>query len=265
MSFSFKTVMIPVDFSRNTEVAIKKAIEFADENSAQFYLLHIGSSRPFFSHVDRTGKSPQEKMSEWKQAVEEAFPHIQVRFLVLSRIPVLDGIVEKAIDWQPDLIVIGKSAGRSWFSFLRKVSSGELVRKANAAVLTVRPGSLHHRIRTVVVPVLEEVSQPKKEAIAALCKKSRLKVHLVTFSDEKTKLTGASALIRLYQWLKETLHCPVEYAVLQATNKTKALLLYAEKMEADVLLADLETKNGGLNRHLTDMLSPFSKMQVLAV
>ena len=61
---------------------------FADENAAQFYLLHIESSRPFFSLVGRTGKSPHEKMREWKQAVEEAFPHIQVRFLVLSRIAV---------------------------------------------------------------------------------------------------------------------------------------------------------------------------------
>jgi nucleotide-binding universal stress UspA family protein len=260
--------MIPVDFSRNTEVAIKKAIEFADENAAQFYLLHIeSSSRPFFSFVDRSGKSPHEMMREWKQAVEEAFPHIKVRFLVLPGIAVLNGIIKKALDWQPDLIVIGKSGGRSWVSFLQKVSPGELARKAHAAVLTVRPGSLHHRTRTVVVPVIEEVSQPKKEAIAALCKKSRLKVHLVTFSDEKTKLPGASALIRLYQWLKESLHCPVEYAVLPAANKTKALLLYAEMMEADVLLADLrlETKNGGLSRRLTDMLSPVSKMQVLAV
>ena len=78
---------------------------------------------------------------------------------------------------------------------------------------------------------------------------------------------NASALLQVYQWLKTSIHCPVEYAVLQGHNKAKAILAYAEKINADILLVhpETETKIGWLNKQISDVLPPASKMQVLAI
>jgi hypothetical protein len=45
------------------------------------------------------------------------------------------------------------------------------------------------------------------------------------------------------------------------------LMLFAEKINADVLLLDTssETKVGWMNRHISDILEPGSKVQVLAL
>jgi hypothetical protein len=59
----------------------------------------------------------------------------------------------------------------------------------------------------------------------------------------------------------------VEYAALYGSNKAKAILKYAEKVNADMLLVypEVETKIGWLNTHISDVLPPASKVQVLAV
>ena len=41
MSKAFDNILIPVDFSINTEIAVKKAIELTEENNAVIHLLHV--------------------------------------------------------------------------------------------------------------------------------------------------------------------------------------------------------------------------------
>ena len=41
MQSGFKTILIPVDFTINTEIAVKKALEVADINEATIHLLHV--------------------------------------------------------------------------------------------------------------------------------------------------------------------------------------------------------------------------------
>jgi hypothetical protein len=96
-----------------------------------------------------------------------------------------------------------------------------------------------------------------------------LSVHLVTFVDEKNAPSefSASSLLQVFQWLKAKLHCPVEYAVVHGANKAKAILQYAEKKDADILLVypKKETQLSWWNQHIPDVLPPNSKVQVLAL
>ena len=45
MYASFKTILIPVDFSVNTNVAVKKTLEIIGSDEATVYLLHICAAR----------------------------------------------------------------------------------------------------------------------------------------------------------------------------------------------------------------------------
>jgi len=51
----FKTVLILIDFTTNTEVAICKALEIANAEDVTIHLLHV--CKPFFNNVnlERTG------------------------------------------------------------------------------------------------------------------------------------------------------------------------------------------------------------------
>jgi hypothetical protein len=119
------------------------------------------------------------------------------------------------------------------------------------------------------VPIADTIPDIKIHALELLCKKTRLNIHLVTFVDAKNIPSefSASALLQVYQSLKTKLHCPVEYAVMHGPNKAKAILQYAEKNNADILLVypKKETQLSWWNQHISDVLPSTSKVKVLAV
>ena len=261
MSFSFKTILVPVDFSINTDVAISKAIEIGDKDATTLHLLHVAAQE--------SDEAALEQLNELKINIGKNATNVNVFTWLQQSSSVQQGIADKAKNLNADLIVIGKSSTHSWFPFLKTVASSDLVELSGTAVFTVKPGALHNAIKTVVVPVAEDLPEQKMQAILALCKKGKIKVHLVTFMNDENIASefSAAALLKFYQWLKDSVHCTVEYAVLHGSNKVKAVLLYAEKIEADILLVHptSETKIGWMNRHISDVLSPDSKVQVLAV
>ena len=280
MHFSFKTILVPVDFSINTEVAINKALEVADKEGATIHLMHVlrdtlswpplQNNKKLHEPVTKTAVPSTEQMiAEWKSTIQETNPHLRVCCWTLPPSSIQQSIEKKAEKLKADLIVIGKKNNHSWFPFLNTVLSGDLAKTTGCAVLTVKPGSLHNKIKTLVVPVSEDLPRHKMEAMAALCKMKRLKVHLISFMNEDNVpvQVSSSALLKVYQWLKDTLHCQVEYTVLDTDHKARALLLYAEKVHADMLLVNpvSETRIGWMNRHISDVLSPRSRVQVLTI
>lgn len=277
MNFSFKTILIPVDFSINSEVAISKALELA-KTDANFHLLHVVNDLADMNiakaEAMASGKfiDPAEAnnmLNQWKDCIKDVLPSAQVCTWISASPSIQNAISKKAKEIGADLIVIGKNSNHTWLPFLNTVLPVEIAEAANAAVLTVKPGSLHNKIKTVVVPVTDEMPQHKMEVIAMLCKKDRIKVYLVTFinGSQMQEQFSASPLLKTYQWLKSVLHCQVEYSVLHGYNKAKAVLAYAEKTGADILLLNpkSETKIGWPNRHISDALPSQSKVQVLTV
>jgi hypothetical protein len=216
-----------------------------------------------------TEEECRQKLEGWKTIIQKSKGNIEAGIHILHGGTVQKMISETAAMIHPDLIVIGKNSNHSWFPFLNKVGSNELVKITGYPVLTVKPGALNNRIRSLVVPIAGEVPSEKMDVIRAIVKNCSLKIHLVTFMGEDTgpDSFSASSLLQVYQWLKSYVRCPVEYAVLHGNNKAKALLSYAEKINADVLLVNpqSETRIGWFNRQISDVLPAGSKMQVLAV
>jgi nucleotide-binding universal stress UspA family protein len=276
MDQSFKTILVPVDFSINTEVAVRKALEVVDKFRGNIHLMHVTPQMKSNlitvvkkSYRDEPKLPAEQLLLEWKRTIKDSIPTINVGISLEHHSSIQMSIEKKALQLKADLVVVGKKSNHFWLPFLNTVLPNELCEVTGSAVLTVKPGSLHNKIRTLVVPITTEVPRSKMDAIAALSRKTSLKVYLVTFSNENNIPAdfSASALLKVYQWLKESIHCQVEYSVLHGSNKAKALMLFAEKINADVLLLDTssETKVGWMNRHISDILELGSKVQVLAL
>ena len=271
MQSGFKTILIPVDFTINTEIAVKKALEVADINEATIHLLHVLQENNSLVKDQTNGwmghTSALEKLTQWKNTIEETLPMLDVCYWI--QYGQVQSIIEKkASEIDADLIVIGKQHSHYWFPFLNTVVPSDLSSSSGAAILTAKRGSLHHKIKTIVVPIAEVVPYNKMEIISTLCKRTSIRIHLVAFAGEEIYHDNpTSPLLKVYQWLKTTVHCPVEYALLPAGNRAKAILNYAEKIDADILLLqqDSETKIGWPNKQLPDILPADSKMQVITV
>jgi nucleotide-binding universal stress UspA family protein len=279
MHETYNNILVPVDFTSNTELGVSRAVQLADEG-AYIHLLHVinpgtvgralGMGR-FLGFEQNYGERNglHEQLREWKWIIEDSIKNISVSTWMVYGGTVQGAIEMKAKQVSADLIVIGKTSNHSWFPFLNTVFPGKIVRKTGIPVLAVKPGSMESKIRRVIVPIASERPGNKLDAVLNICKKFRISVHLVTFTKNRSEPTdfSTSNLLQAYQSFKASKCTQVTYDVLVGRNKAEALVQYAEKMEADLLLLHpgSETKVGWINKHISDVLPADSRIQLLIV
>lgn len=264
--------MIPVDFTVSSEVAIRKGAELADKGAA-IYLLHVQKyTLPGLKGEENVADFNyiiEQRLNRLKDKIEESENGIIVFNLIMSEDSIQRAIEKRAGELAIDLIIIGKNSHHSWFPFLNTVLPSRIAQKTGISVLTVKPGATYNKKnKTMVVPVTNGTIKHKMEIIAAICGKFKVKIHLVTFINRENESAGFSAfsMLQMYQWL-QSIHCPVEYIVLREANKAKAILTYAERINADIIVVhpESETKIGWPNKHISDVLPSASRVQVFTV
>ena len=279
MGRHFHSILVPVDFTMNTQVAISKALELAREDSTVhlFNVLQRGLHqrvRHFFTgftrkQINREMLDATRRMNELKDALEKEGRGIKFLTSVCDGDSVQDAVVRKAMRISAGLVVIGKHSHHSRFPFLNTVVPNEIAGATGIPVLTAKPGSLHTPIRTVVMPVGIRFPSSKLELLEALRAVSALQVKLVVFLEEEADAAfSKQSLLNTFRTLKSYSTNPVNYEVLKGRNKAKALLAYCREVGADVLVVHpgAETRVGvWTNSHIADVLPASSKTQVLAV
>ncbi len=266
----FKKILIPVDFSINTEVAVKKAVEFA-ERGTNIYLLHVrgGVGLPVFGKNTNNVTKPENKLNEWKNTIIESGNSSNVFSIIINDRSVQTAIVNTAKKLNADLVIIGKNSNHKWLSFLNTVIPSKIAKETGSVVLTLKPGGIYNKVKTVIVPITNENAFKKADIIQAICKRGPVKIQLLAFlnDDEKREDYYAAVILKLYQSLKTSLNCQVEYEIVRKASKARTILDYAKKYNADILVVnpETETKVGWPNKYLSDLLPVDSKLQVWAV
>ena len=268
-----------MDFSVNTEVAVKKAIELVQPSGTVIHLLHVSSPQNSWNRIlSRNGRSNIEKekcdtealrkLKEWKIAIELTIPQTTVKICMKDG-AVQAKINQVAIQVNAQLIIIAKKRTPDFFGLSRSVYPNRLAKSSTCPVLTIRRGSMQNKIKTIVVPVRSFIPYRKIELAIEFAKKDRAKIHVVTLQRKMAAWnTERNHLIETYRLLKSKLTNAVEYHILNGTNLPKATLEYATYIGADMILANpcSETKITVLTgRHMNDSLSASSKLQILSV
>ncbi len=270
MATAFNQILIPIDFSLNTEIAVKKAIGLIDGKEGCMHLLHIVKPGTSAAHKFIAGEA-ERKLVQWKDTIRETTPGIGVKVTILRGSSIQQPIIETANMSSPDLIIIGKKGGRrNWFSRC-SVSPDQIAQKSNCPVLTTKPGSIHSRTKIIVIPVRHFVPERKLELAILLAKRYRAQVHLLAIGGnaqaEKEDLN--QIFIRTYDHLRGKLVRPIEYFSVGGRNAARATLDYAQSIMADMILVNPATESGVFgftgSRHISDLIAPDSKIQVLDV
>jgi nucleotide-binding universal stress UspA family protein len=274
----FKNILVPVNFSISSDTAIIKAIELSGKETI-IHLLHVYESTPFRIHTDSrrklfgkevqfNGLTPEEMIQNYKQIIADRWKGVSLTTSVIYQSSVQSGIVMKSRHVDADIVIIGKSSSHSLFPFLNTITPVEITDKTGTPVLTVKPGAINQITKKIIVPISGGDSEIKLHLLKVIANKLKISVSLVTFMQEnRPQDFQAASLMHAYKQITEQLHLPVEYSVLHGHNKAKQILKFAKTIDADMLLvhAHTETKIGWLNKQISDVLVPESKIQVLAV
>jgi nucleotide-binding universal stress UspA family protein len=279
MSNFFSNILVPVDFSLNTEVAIDKAIWLAVPGFTIIHLLHVqkpvskageyhinGFSAPAVETSVHNSRDAEKKLKEMKSAIEMSVQDIIVVTHLLHAETVQKGIMCLAKQLHPSVIIIGESKKHKWFAFFKKVNTSLLAKETDCPVLTVKPGSIPNRMKSIVMPVRSFAPNRKIELLSALTRNHRPVIHLVTMYHDEKFNSRAEVFLDAYRTLSDYLHYPVEYRTLRGSNIAKAVFDYAQFIMADFIIANPveETKvNNIYGTDICDMIAPDSKLSIL--
>jgi nucleotide-binding universal stress UspA family protein len=270
MAIAFNKVLIPVDFSLNTEIAVKRAVGLIGGDDTILHLLHIVRPGEGSAHSFKVW-AVQQELQKWVETIHTMQGALRVRTHILKGRSAERMIIEYAAMIKPDLIIIGKQNIRRRWPFFLGVSPAKIAKKSNFPVLTVKPGSAGSRTRVIVIPVRDFLPERKLEWAVLLAKRYKAQIHLLAIQDhpEPKEWALPQVFLKAYHHLREQLHHPIEYASSGRLSAAKATLNYAELIMADMILVNPESESGipGLtgSRHISDLLGRDSKIQVLDV
>ncbi len=146
---SFKRIMVPVDGSHTANKGMEAAIAMAKESGAALLLLHIVDEYPAFAAADMGVSSApliEALMESGRQTLATIVDTakkagVTPEYALLENFGqrVADAIVEKAVQWKADVIVMGTHGRRGFKRALLGSDADLVVRYSPVPVLLVPP------------------------------------------------------------------------------------------------------------------------------
>lgn len=267
---TLNSILIPVDFSLNTDVAIKKAVGLSLSGVTYLHLLHVVNVGRGPKHSFKLWEVEKE-FSELQEKIRLTYPDVRVKTHVLQGNSVQKVIVECVRLLRPALVIIVKTDPPRCWSLSRRISPDAIAKKSNCPVLTVKPGAAETKTRVILLPISNFLPERKIEWVILLARKYRAQVHLLAIQSREAAKEWPlpQVFLRAYDLLRENLHQPVEYFLTDLQDPTQATLNYAKSIMADMVLLSPKSEIGGWGiggcRHLSDLLQRDSAIQVLDV
>jgi nucleotide-binding universal stress UspA family protein len=281
MNVSLQQILVPVDFTINTEVAVQKALFLSQARKSTIHLVHV--VRPvasswlakagFFSPTSIKIKTladerrSLEKLNQIEQLIRrENHSSAVIKYVVKSKLPEA-AIITKAIDIKPDLILISKKSRHSLMSFLAGVKPARIALATKIPVLTFRPGSVNCDFKTIVIPLSSRFPGRKLEAIDVFKAKGLVKIRLLIFPEENKHGEISNVLVHVYRLLRQATLADIECATVSDYNRPRGILNFCKKIDADLLIVspDMEANAGWMNKQMFDLVKPGTKTHILAI
>jgi nucleotide-binding universal stress UspA family protein len=282
MAKLFKKILVPIDFTEGSDIAIRKAVQLADPVQSAICLLYI--CKPLFSLniFSTTGyivapvteiltiTEIEQKIFDYKSYIQDNLDSVIVETVISKSGKVQNRIEETAELFGADLIVIYKRGGKSVFQLHNPVSPDRIAKNTDCPVLTIKEGAGERIIRNIVVPVMHRFPERKLEIAIKLAKIFSANIHLISFPDNQDD-EGRSdrAFIESFKKIRENASLVIKHGPLYGNDIARAVLKYSESIQADMILVNPVTESsihyiiGKL--HISDLLPEHSPIQVLDV
>ncbi len=238
-----KKILVPTDFSKEAENAIKIAAKLAKKHDCELILLHL-LDQQLYSYSDSSNSSQLPEALFFMQLAHKEFENITNK-------PYLKGItVHEMIDFKEvelgvmeiskehniDLVVMG-SQGASGLKELFVGSTAEkVVRYSDTPVLVVKNDQPNFHIDDFVFAsdFNEDNKESYKKAVK-LAKTFNAKIHLLMVNTIGNFTTTASARVRITEFIKDVSFDNYTINIYNDETPEKGILNFSQIMGADLI------------------------------
>ncbi|MBP9185724.1 MAG: universal stress protein [Bacteroidia bacterium] len=223
MATHINKIIVPVDTSSNSTMALKAALSLALAYKASLYVHHV---------------SEETSSDEVKQKVASVLgstPHTYSE----SKGSVYKEIIIKSLDVNADLIVMGTHGNTGFQEFWLGSNANKVVSSAKCPVLTIRNDARSTDFKNIVVP-MDTSFESRQKVPAAIDLALALKgsIHILGVSTSKDKeaehIVGNYSRQASDSISDHNIPCTIEKRL--GGNITNTTIAYAEEIKADLIV-----------------------------
>ncbi len=143
---SFKSILVPVDFSEDSFYALEQGIEIAKQFDSKLIILHVNHDESMLFHYlseDEYERVKERLLEDAKEQLEnlvEKFPvlsEIDYHYSVRRGVPYVE-IVEETEKEHIDLVIVGSHGKTSAKKFFYGGTTSKVARRAKCSVMITR-------------------------------------------------------------------------------------------------------------------------------
>ncbi len=251
-----KTILYATDYSQNSVSALRIAYQFAEKFSTKLIVMHVFDipialaspvSITYMNKEKRRFVENREKLKTFcTEHLGDSWENSDINFVVDEDDSVPNGILEKALKFDVNLIVVGSKGASPIKEFFLGSTTKALIRKAPCPLLAVPANSrVIHLKKMVYATDFEQADIFAINKLVEIAKKFDAEIRVLHITTQK-EYAGEEQM----EWFKEMLKEKVAYAKLEfdlifSNTVFDELIWHLEDTEAD-LLAMLERKHSTL-------------------
>ncbi|MBS1637544.1 MAG: universal stress protein [Bacteroidetes bacterium] len=239
-----KTILVPTDFSKNAQNALKYALAYAEKTKSKILLYHsyINPTSelilPFSNlHVGQSEakQNAEEQMIKLSASVLKTSPKARFRWAVEPGLTV-DNIIRFAKENKADLLIMGTTGQGAIASSIMGSTTASIISEAPCSVLAIPPNAKFESIDTVII-----ATDPENKNVKAIVKSAEFaKLHKANLSlvyiQDLEYFDSDKALKNMVSSVKtQSGYRNISYAIQHGTDVVSGLDAYVKKEKPNVL------------------------------
>jgi len=277
MNKLFNNILIPVDFSEVSELAIERAIDIANHFKCNIHLIVIENERPGmkqYSLLSRKANLALHDSEAKLYQLQNKYTYQLDPGLTMQSSVVYGNknrsVIGYTFSHQIDLLIISKSASLSGTLLPGNFNINEITKKVGCPVLTVRKEAGNDRWMNIVLPICSVLPIRKIMFASYLARKYNSKIHLLAVAGNDASEHGNrnEYLHKAYQLLRDNTNLTIECHTMRGQNIAETTLRFAKKIDADLIVVNPGKESllsGFLNRVFDGFLFNESRIPVMTI
>ncbi|MBC7830060.1 MAG: universal stress protein [Chitinophagaceae bacterium] len=276
MNKLFNNILVPVDFSDVSELAIEKAIDIANHFKCNIHLVvadtnSIGKrTRQFNKSINGIAADAEAMLYRLQNKFTfRLHPGLSIQSS-LRKGTGNRAVIEYTLRHNIDLIIIGRSTG-----VIKKLMGSsydivEITKHIECPVLTVRMNTSNNQWMNIVLPVCSMLPVRKIMFACYLARKYNSKIHLLSIAGDEieTDIERNQYLYKAYQLLRDNTNLVIECHTIRGHNIAESTLRFAQKINADLIVVNTGQESrlsGFVNKIFDGSLFSESKIPVMSI
>jgi nucleotide-binding universal stress UspA family protein len=264
--FNYSKILIPVDFSDTSLLAIKHGTYIARNTGAQIYLVHVVnahfmSQNMFLPVVNLDQGLIEAKASEKLVQLGEEITNeykVQVQTIIRTGSPSSE-VVKVARELSASLVVMGSHGYSPIQEFMIGSVALKVITRSPAPTMVLRMEAENHGYKKIILPIDNTVnSRQKVNFTLEFAKRFGATVYAIALlaSDEESDKPALELVLHQIQTLAKEVNVTYHSEVLtDVRNRATATVNYIDKMGGDlvVIMTDQDAELSGF------FLGPYSQ------